>query len=118
MKKYLILLFTLTSLIAYSQDTTKTFLLDSIQVVGIKPQKKEPITITTIKIDSIRHNINGNDPFFVMRRRLLHLVYLECFCWESQKLRLGFFGYWQISSTYTSFLYKDFIYLRYYILYF
>lgn len=68
MKKYLILLLTLLSLISYSQDTTKTFLLDSIQVVGIKPQKKEPITMTTVKIDSIRNNINGNDPFFVMNQ--------------------------------------------------
>jgi iron complex outermembrane receptor protein len=68
MKKCLILLLSLISLVSYSQDSTKTFLLDSIQVVGIKPQKKEPVTLTTLKIDSVSNTINGNDPFFVMNR--------------------------------------------------
>ena len=68
MKKILLILFTLQSLFTYSQDSIKTNLLESVQVVGIKPIKKEPVTITTIGIDSIRHTLQGNDPFFVMNR--------------------------------------------------
>ena len=68
MKKLLLILFTLVSSFTYSQDTLRTTELESVQVIGIKPIKKEPITLTTIGIDSIRHTFQGNDPLFVMNR--------------------------------------------------
>jgi len=68
MKRLLVILFTLVTSFAYSQDSLRTTELESVQVIGIKPIKKEPITLTTIGIDSIRHSLQGNDPFFVMNR--------------------------------------------------
>lgn len=75
MKKLLLILFTLVSSFAHSQDSLRVSELESVQVIGIKPIKKEPITLTTIGIDSIRHTLQGNDPFFVM---------------------LGYFGFWRM----------------------
>jgi len=70
MKKLLLLsisLFLVTLL--FSQDTIKTnILLEDIEVIGIKPIKREPMTLTKIDIDSIRQTFNGSDPFFVMNR--------------------------------------------------
>jgi iron complex outermembrane receptor protein len=68
MKKLLLILLTLQSFLSYSQDSIKVNLLESVQIIGIKPIKKEPVTLTTIGIDSIRHTFQGNDPFFVMNR--------------------------------------------------
>ena len=68
MKRLFLVLFTLSSIISYSQDSLKITDLESVQVVGIKPIKKEPITLTTIGIDSIRHTFQGSDPFFIMNR--------------------------------------------------
>jgi iron complex outermembrane receptor protein len=68
MRKLIFILSIFLSQSIFGQDTLKTHNLDSVQVVGIKPIKKEPITITTIGIDSIRHTLQGDDPFFVMNK--------------------------------------------------
>lgn len=67
MKKVLFLLTLIVFQLSFSQDSL-SITLDDIQVIGIKPIKREPITLTKIGVDSIRMTFNGNDPFFVINR--------------------------------------------------
>jgi iron complex outermembrane receptor protein len=49
-------------------DTTKVFTMSELQVVGIKTESYEPVTISEIRIDSIKNTYQGNDPFFTLNR--------------------------------------------------
>ena len=60
---------TLMSITMFAQtDTTKVFNMSELQVVGIKTESYEPVTISAIKIDSIKNTYQGNDPFFTLNR--------------------------------------------------
>lgn len=69
MKKILLILLLLSlKFIGISQDSIKIFTMNELQVVGIKTEIYEPITISVIKIDSIKKTYQGNDPFFTLNR--------------------------------------------------
>jgi iron complex outermembrane receptor protein len=69
MRKILLILVLLSlKFTAISQDSIKTFTMNELQVVGIKTEIYEPITISVIKIDSIKKTYQGNDPFFTLNR--------------------------------------------------
>lgn len=67
-KILLILALSLFTFSGISQDTTKTHTISEVQVVGIKTEKYEPITISSISMDSIKNSYQGNDPFFILSR--------------------------------------------------
>lgn len=69
MKKFIIIiLLSILSLNLFSQDSLREVNLSEVQVVGIKPTKLEPITISTLIIDSITNFYKGDDPFFIINR--------------------------------------------------
>jgi len=70
MNKIVTLIITLfISLTMFAQiDTTKTFTMSELQVVGIKTESYEPVTISSINLDSIKNTYQGNDPFFTLNR--------------------------------------------------
>src|ERR1035437_7371281 len=69
MKKIITLLLILISFQSWSQtkDSIITQTISEIQIIGIRPDKLEPITLTTIQSDSIR-SIQSGDPFFILNR--------------------------------------------------
>ncbi len=49
--------------------------LKEFQVVGIRPIKSDPVSITTIETDSIRSLTNsGSDPFFILNRTVPNIL--------------------------------------------
>jgi len=57
---------------SYSQSDTipiidSTFQIENVQVIGIRPTKNEPITLTTLKVDSLNY-VPASDPFFLINR--------------------------------------------------
>jgi iron complex outermembrane recepter protein len=68
MKKLTLLFisFLMISSVFSQTDSSKT--LSEIQVVGIRPLKREPITITNIKEDTFKTIYQGKDPFFIINR--------------------------------------------------
>lgn len=70
MNKIVTLITTLfISLTIFAQiDTTKVLNMNELQVIGIKTEIYEPVTLTTIKLDSIKNTYQGNDPFFTLNR--------------------------------------------------
>jgi len=72
MKKLILLLLISFPFLGKSQDTLKTNILDSVQVIGIKPLKTEPITLNSIKLDTI--SVNGQDPFFILNRNIPNVL--------------------------------------------
>jgi len=55
--------------IGKSQDTVKQYNLTDVQVVGIRTDKREPITVTKINCDSISPFVSRQkDPFFVLEK--------------------------------------------------
>lgn len=68
LRNILILVLTLFFYKSYSNDTTNiTQEIESVQVIGIRPLKKEPISLTTLKVDSLDY-IKSSDPFFLINR--------------------------------------------------
>lgn len=72
MKKLILLLLISFPFLGKSQDTIKINTLDSVQVIGIKPLRKEPITLSSIKLDTI--SVNGQDPFFILNRNVPNIL--------------------------------------------
>lgn len=76
MKKILLLFTLLYSTFVVSQDLGKDSIrLLEFQVVGIRPLRGDPLTITTIESDSIKNISNvGSDPFFVLNRTVPNII--------------------------------------------
>ena len=51
-----------------SIQNIKKMELDEVQVVGIRPTLEEPVTMTTIEIDSVQSGLNATDPFFLIQK--------------------------------------------------
>lgn len=66
MRKLILLLIVLTSNISWAQDTLKTTLLDSVQVVGIRGDIREPVSVTRFSTSKFNFINNQKDPFFVL----------------------------------------------------
>ena len=68
MKKHLLVFLLLFSTIDSFSQTKDSILLilNSIQCIGIKPSTKEPISIQEFKIDSVRNQYQGQDPFYLI----------------------------------------------------
>jgi iron complex outermembrane receptor protein len=70
LRRILLLLF-LISNFAFSQEMD----LVEFQVIGIRPTKSDPVTITTIESDSVRDVSNaGSDPFFTLSRKVPNMT--------------------------------------------
>ena len=63
MKRILAILISLITFSSFAQDTTK---LSEVQVIGIKNDIREPITITKFSCDSFQFLNEQKDPFFVL----------------------------------------------------
>ena len=76
-KKILTFILFALPFIGKSQDTVKQYNLTDVQVVGIRTDKREPVTITTINTDSIAQFVSRRkDPFFVLEK-LVPSVYAQ-----------------------------------------
>lgn len=70
--KKIILFLLLLPIYSFSQDTLK---LDEFQVIGIRPTKIDPVSITTVESDSVRFLTNsGSDPFFTLSRKVPNVI--------------------------------------------
>lgn len=73
MRRILAFLLATTASAAAAQDTLtvrpdSAAAIEAVQVIGVRPTKSEPFTLTQIKVDSTRPFTNGGDPFFTMSR--------------------------------------------------
>ena len=68
MKKLLLILTLITSNL-FAQDSIQPISLEEVQVVGIKTKKEDPVSITTIELDSINSEYLGDDPFFLIKKQ-------------------------------------------------
>lgn len=67
-KSLLFYLSILLTNLCFSQSDTLINKLDQVQVIGIRSSSREPVSLTTIKVDSIRNTLSGQDPFFLLNK--------------------------------------------------
>ena len=73
MKKLFVILTLITSN-SFAQDSIQPISLEEIQVVGIKTKKEDPVSMTTIKLDSLNSEYLGDDPFFLIKKQTPNIL--------------------------------------------
>jgi len=68
MKKILSILFLFIGLQSFAQDSTKINQLTEVQIFGVHTTSLDPVSLTTLKTDSISNLYQGEDPFYILAK--------------------------------------------------